>query len=97
MDVLRTEINEKRRAPISKKRNSDTKLIKANKFFNDMKRKLDKYFRFSAEKYAGYKILSCSKGPTILLEVEFDAKRSFTVQIAEDTFIKEKERHSLQQ
>jgi hypothetical protein len=67
MDDIQTEIYNIRRAPISKKLKSEAKLAEANKFFNDMLKKLDIRIRFSAEKYGRYKLIECSKGPTLLL------------------------------
>ena len=75
-------MDQKRRAPISKKRESDVRLASAKKVFAEERKELEKTLRFVMETMAGHQLITWDETPGIRLKVAIDQKRFFVVQIA---------------
>ena len=82
IEDLQEQVDQKRRAPISKKRESDVRLANAKKMFGEERKELDETLRFVLETMTGYSLVGWDETPGVRLKVKIDEKRFFIVQIA---------------
>ena len=83
IEDLQEQVEIKRRAPISKKRESDVRLANAKQLFGDERRELEKALNFVVEGFTGYQLIGWDDSPGLRLRVNIDDKRFFIVQLAQ--------------
>ena len=83
IDDLREQVDQKRRAPISKKRESDVRLAAAKEMFGNERRELEHTLGFLVDGLMGYEMVSWDDTPGLRLKVNADQKRFFVVQITQ--------------
>ena len=81
LEDLQEQVDLKRRAPVSKKRESDVRLANAKQLFGGERKELERTLAFVVEGMMGYEMISWDEGPGLRLRVTIDDKRFFIAQV----------------
>ena len=81
LEDLREQVDLKRRAPVSKKRESDVRLSNAKQLFGGERKELEHTLSFVVEDMMGYQVIAWDDAPGLRLRAKIDDKRFFIAQV----------------
>ena len=81
LEDLQEQVDIKRRAPVSKKRESDVRLANAKQLFGSERKELERTLAFVVEGMMGYEVIAWDEAPGLRLRVRIDDKRFFIAQV----------------